>query len=84
MRSLVDKHSIKYDIDVSVHGLVQVKETRGTKETKREKEERRKKDEQMCRQQQAGCFTWIRKKRQREKHYKARKNNIFLTRLKGC
>ncbi|KAL0015270.1 hypothetical protein SO802_002339 [Lithocarpus litseifolius] len=59
-----------------------VKETRDTKETKREKEERRKKDEQLC-SRQAGCLSWMRKKRQREKH-KARKNNIFLTRFKGC
>ena len=77
---------MKYDIDVSVpHGLVQVKATRDTKETKetkREKEERRKKDEQLC-SRQAGCLSWMRKKRQREKH-KARKNNIFLTRFKGC
>jgi hypothetical protein len=60
---------------------VEVKETRDTEETKREKEERKKKDEQMWRQ--AGCLSWMRKKRQREKR-KPRKNNIFLTHLKGC
>ncbi|XP_062150548.1 uncharacterized protein LOC133859230 isoform X2 [Alnus glutinosa] len=60
---------------------VEVKETRDAEETKREKEERKKKDEQMWRQ--AGCLSWMRKKRQREKR-KPRKNNIFLTHLKGC
>ncbi|KAK7266754.1 hypothetical protein RIF29_19408 [Crotalaria pallida] len=55
-----------------------------TKETdaETEKNEWRKKDhEQLCRQ--GGCFSWIRKKRQREKE-RQRRNNIFFTHFKVC
>ncbi|KAK7271782.1 hypothetical protein RJT34_27963 [Clitoria ternatea] len=53
-----------------------------TKETVREVNEYREKDEQVC-MQGGGCFSWIRKKRQRGKETQ-RKHNIFLTHFKVC
>ena len=68
-----------------MHVQVEVKdkETWETKETdhQRRKNEWRKEEEQLCRQ--GGCFSWMRKKRQRENE-RQRRNNIFFTHFKGC
>ncbi|KAG2714951.1 hypothetical protein I3843_03G056300 [Carya illinoinensis] len=64
---------------------VEVKETRAKEETKGEEEEeedeKKKKEGQTSRQ--AGCLSWMIKKRQREKQ-KPRTYNTCLTHLKGC
>ncbi|KAJ7971199.1 putative LuxR family transcriptional regulator [Quillaja saponaria] len=52
---------------------VEVKEAGQTEETKSEKKEWMKKEEKLCRQ--LGCFSWMKKKRQREKQICPRKNN---------
>lgn len=71
---------------MSAHGVqVEVKETRAKEETKGEEEEegdeKKKKEGQTSRQ--AGCLSWMIKKRQREKQ-KPRTYNTCLTHLKGC
>lgn len=62
---------------------MEVKETRGKEETKGEdeEEEKKKKEGQMSRQ--AGCLSWMIKKRQREKQ-KPRTYKTCLTHFKGC
>ncbi|KAK7316203.1 hypothetical protein VNO77_35038 [Canavalia gladiata] len=52
-----------------------------TKETVREVNGYKKKEEQLCKQ--GGCFSWIRKKRHREKE-RQRRTNIFFTHFKVC
>ncbi|OIW07320.1 hypothetical protein TanjilG_11954 [Lupinus angustifolius] len=60
---------------------VKDKETLETKETEKEKNEWMKEEVQYFKQ--SGCFSWIKKKRKREKN-RQKRNNIFLTHFNGC